>query len=94
MLGACSSSPELGESQVSKEDLAIIDEQPVIQEEAELSVPAGVSAKGVVLAALILANGDGVQAVEEGLVSPNEVELALKAIAEGNLQEWVDLAET
>ncbi len=60
------------------------------EELAEL--PEGVTAQGVVLAAYLLSSGDIARAVEEALVSPEEVELARKAIAEKNLQEWVDRA--
>ncbi len=38
--------------------------------------------------------GDIARAVEEALVSPEEVELARKAIAENNPQEWVDRASS
>jgi hypothetical protein len=59
----------------------------------ELKLPEGSTAEGVVLAAVLIPNGDITRAVEEGLVTPEEVELALAAIAEGNLQDWVDLAQ-
>jgi hypothetical protein len=56
------------------------------------TLPEGVSAKGVLLAAYLLRSGDISLAVEEALVSPAEVELARQAIAENTLQDWVDRA--
>jgi hypothetical protein len=67
--------------------------QESVEQSIELELPEGSSAGGVVLAALLLSNGDITRAVEEGLVTPEEVELALAALAEGNLQAWVDAAE-
>jgi hypothetical protein len=55
-------------------------------------LPEGVTPQGVLLAAYLLVNGDISLAVEEALVSPEEVELARKAIADNTLQEWVDRA--
>ena len=63
------------------------------QSSSSIVVPDGVSPKAVVFAALLIRNGDIVGAVEGGLVSPLEVELARMALADGTLQEWVDLAE-
>ena len=56
-------------------------------------LPEFVTAKGVVLATVIIATGNVGSAVEQGLVSPQEVDLARKAIAEGHVQDWVDAAE-
>jgi len=64
------------------------DQEVVVEQDS----PEGVTAQGVVLAAYLLSSGDIALAVEEALVSPEEVELARKAIAENNLQEWVDRA--
>jgi hypothetical protein len=64
--------------------------QDVLESESEL--PEGVTAQGVVLAAYLLSSGDIARAAEEALVSPEEIELARKAIAENSLQEWVDRA--
>jgi hypothetical protein len=58
----------------------------------EVELPEGVTARGVVLAAYLLSSGDIARAVEEALVSPDEVELARQALAEGSLQEWVNRA--
>ena len=56
-------------------------------------LPEFVTAKGVVLATVIIATGNVSSAIEQGLVSPQEVDLARKAIAEGHVQDWVDAAE-
>ena len=56
-------------------------------------LPADVSASGVVLAAYLMTSGDIESAVAEGLVSPTEVDLAKKAIADGTLESWVELAQ-
>ena len=57
-------------------------------------LPEFVTAKGVVLATVIIATGNVSSAIEQGLVSPQEVDLARKAIAEGHVQDWVDAAES
>lgn len=56
-------------------------------------LPEHVTAKGVVLATVIIATGNVASAIEQGMASPQEVDLARKAIAEGTVQEWVDAAE-
>jgi hypothetical protein len=63
-------------------------------EVAVKEIPEGVTPQGVLLAAYLLINGDISLAVEESLVSPEEVELARKAIAEKSLQEWADRASS
>lgn len=72
-------------------------EAPVVPEGDLSSVPDQlpefVTAKGVVLATVIIATGNVSSAIEQGLVSPQEVDLARKAIAEGTVQDWVDAAE-
>lgn len=72
-------------------------EEPTIEEQDVSSVPDPlpefVTAKGVVLATVIIATGNVSSAIEQGLVSPQEVDLARKAIAEGTVQDWVDAAE-
>ena len=60
--------------------------------ESDIELPEGVTAQGVILAAYLLTSGDIARAVEEALVSPEEVELARKAIEEDSLQEWVSRA--
>ena len=65
---------------------------PSVSESQVLEVPDGARAQGVVLAAFILTNGDIARAIEEGLVTPIEVELARTALRNGTLQQWVDAA--
>jgi hypothetical protein len=76
--------------QVPEQEVVVEQDSP----EADVELPEGVTAQGVVLAAYLLSSGDIALAVEEALVSPEEVELARKAIAENNLQEWVDRASS
>ena len=47
----------------------------------------------VLLAAAIIASGDIDDAVAEGLVTPDEVDAAVEAIANGDLDRWQDLAD-
>lgn len=72
-------------------------EEPTIEKQDVSSVPDPlpefVTAKGAVLATVIIATGNVSSAIEQGLVSPQEVDLARKAIAEGTVQDWVDAAE-
>lgn len=72
-------------------------EEPTLGEQDVSAVPNPlpdfVTAKGVVLATVIIATGNVSSAIEQGLVSPQEVDLARKAIAEGTVQDWVDAAE-
>ena len=56
-------------------------------------LPAGVTAEGVLLAAILLRAGDIDQAVSQGIVTPAEVDLAANAIKEGNLDLWRQRAE-
>jgi hypothetical protein len=51
------------------------------------------SAKGVVMAAVVLVAGDVDKALADGTVTPAEVEAARKAIAAGNLDLWRQRAE-
>lgn len=55
-------------------------------------LPEGSTARGVVLASVLLTGGDITRAVEEGLVTLEEVELAREAIESGTLQAWIDEA--
>lgn len=55
-------------------------------------LPEGATARGVVLAGVLLTSGDITRAAEEGLVTPEEIELARQALEEGTLQAWADLA--
>jgi hypothetical protein len=52
-----------------------------------------VTARGVVLAAVLLVAGDVEKALTKGLVSAPEVDAARKAIAEGTLDMWRQRAE-
>ncbi|MEY4396330.1 MAG: hypothetical protein RLZZ40_86 [Actinomycetota bacterium] len=54
---------------------------------------ANISAKGVVLAAVILVAGDIDKALADGTVTADEVTAARKAIADGNLDLWRQRAE-
>lgn len=56
-------------------------------------LPANVTARGVVLATVIIATGNVSSAIEQGLISPQEVDLARKAIAAGATQDWIDAAD-
>ena len=56
-------------------------------------LPSDVTAKGVVLAAILLASGDIDNAVGNGLVTPAEVDTAKTAIAEHLLEYWTQRAE-
>ena len=56
---------------------------------AEAITDAGaVRASGVLLAAVLLATGDVTGAVAEGIVSPEEVDAAVAAVAAGDLDRW------
>lgn len=55
-------------------------------------LPNDVSAKGVVLAGVIMQSGDIDKAVGAGLVTPAEVDTAKKAIDEGNMKYWAQRA--
>lgn len=87
VLAGCASAPE---PETPAEEPAVGESSEV---SVELALPEGSTARGVVLAAVLLSNGDIGRAVEEGLVTPEEVELALTAIEAGTLQAWVDLAQ-
>jgi hypothetical protein len=52
-----------------------------------------VTARGVVLAAVLLVAGDVEKALAKGLVTAPEVDAARKAIAEGTLDMWRQRAE-
>lgn len=72
-------------------------EKPESSSESEIltmKLPADVTAKGVVLASVLLGSADIELALAEGLVTPAEVEAAEQAVKEGNLQDWVTRAES
>lgn len=64
-----------------------------VQELHQLEIPETVSPQAVVLAAFIMANGDILKAIEAGLVTPEEAQLAEEALATSSLQLWVDAAQ-
>lgn len=59
-----------------------------------MKLPSDVSAKGVVLAAVLLSTADIEGALAEGLVTPAEVDFAQQAIDDGMLNHWRERAET
>lgn len=71
----------------------IVQEQPVETPQIQLEVPEGVDPVRVVLAFVLLSSGDIEAAISEGLVSPEEVAIAVTAVDEGTIQDWIDAAE-
>lgn len=57
------------------------------------TLPSDVSAKGVLVAAVLLSTADISAAVESGLVTPAEVATAQQAIKDGTLDIWRQRAE-
>lgn len=58
-----------------------------------MELPDDVTAKGVVLAAVIMKAGNVEEAVANGLVTPAEVDYALEAVEFGLLEDWKNRAE-
>lgn len=56
-------------------------------------LPPYLTARGVVLAAVLLSDGDIESALINGLVTPAEVDEAVLAIENGELEHWVSRAE-
>lgn len=56
-------------------------------------LPSDVSAKGVLLAAVLLSTADINASVESGLITPAEVATAQQAISDGTLDFWRQRAE-
>lgn len=56
-------------------------------------LPSDLSARGVLLAAVLLSEGDVERAVADGLVTPAEVDEAIRAIEGGELDVWAERAE-
>lgn len=81
-LSACSNT-------VPTETTSVIEGNDILT--ADLS--ADLSAKGVVLAAVVLVAGDVDKALADGTVTPAEVEAARKAITEGTVDLWRQRAE-
>ena len=88
LLTACSS--EVPEEAPAPE---IVQEQPVETPKIQLEVPEGVDPVRVVLTFVLLSSGDIEAAISEGLVSPKEVAIAVTAVDEGTIQDWIDAAE-
>lgn len=57
------------------------------------TLPSDVSAKGVLVAAVLLSTADISSALESGLVTPAEVATAQQAISDGTLDIWRQRAE-
>jgi hypothetical protein len=57
------------------------------------ALPSDLSPRGVLLAAVLLAEGDVETAVIDGLVTPAEVDEAIRAIERDELDLWVQRAE-
>lgn len=55
-------------------------------------LPSDVTAKGIVLAGVLLQSGDIEKAVGAGIVTPAEVDMAKKAIDLGNMKYWAERA--
>ena len=58
------------------------------------ALPSDLTARGVLLAAVLLSDGDVEQAVADGLVTPAEVDEAIRAIEADELDVWAQRAET
>ena len=66
--------------------------EPSPQPSPSISIPVGVDPVRVVLAIVLLNSGDIDAAISLGQVTPAEVEIAVNAIKEDKVQEWLDLA--
>ena len=76
-------------SSVPTESMSVLDGSEILT--ADLGND--VTARGVVLAAVLLVAGDVEKAVTKGLVTPPEVQAARKAIDEGTLDIWRQRAD-
>ena len=68
----------------------VIDE---VVPEVVLDIPEGVDPVRVVLAFVLMSTGDIESAVAEGLVTPDEVAIAVQSLEDGTVQDWIDRAE-
>ena len=68
----------------------VIDE---VVPEVVLDIPEGVDPVRVVLAFVLMSTGDIEAAVAEGLVTPDEVAIAVQSLEDGTVQDWIDRAE-
>lgn len=66
--------------------------EPSPQPSPSISIPVGVDPVRVVLAIVLLNSGDIDAAISLGQVTPVEVDIAVTAIKEDKVQEWLDLA--
>lgn len=75
---------------VSNESMSVIDGNDILTADLGSSV----SAKGVVLAAVLLVAGDIDKGLAQGVVTPSEVDEARVAIDSGTLDMWRQRAES
>ena len=87
-LGGCSSQ-ELVDPPV----IEVVEEAQPETSAVELQVPDGVDPVRVVLALVLMSSGDIEAAISEGLVTPEEVAIAVTAIDDETIQEWISIAE-
>ena len=66
--------------------------EPSPEPSPSFSIPVGVDPVRVVLAIVLLNSGDIDAAISLGQVTPAEVDIAVNAIKEDKVQEWLDLA--
>ncbi len=65
-----------------------VPEIPEVPDEL-VPVEGEVDGEGVLIAAIVVATGDVEAALDQGVITPAEVEAAIGAIADGTLSEWV-----
>ena len=87
-LGGCSSQ-ELVDPPV----IEVVEEAQPETSAGELQVPDGVDPVRVLLAFVLMSSGDIEAAISEGLVTPEEVAIAVTAIEDETIQEWISIAE-
>ncbi|MEO1062794.1 MAG: hypothetical protein AAFZ07_15385 [Actinomycetota bacterium] len=63
-------------------------ELPVLPDQVQ-PIEGEVDGEGVLVAAIVVATGDIDAALDEGIVTPAEVEAAILAIEDGTLSEWI-----
>lgn len=95
MLAGCSSVDvsDMPSSSVTTSTEDETSNSSTVTEPAEVTLPAGSNALGVVTAGIIIATGDISKAIESGQVTPTEVKYATLAIEEGTLDKWRERAE-
>lgn len=90
VVGSLSACAATGPIPVSITDAPMAAEHSSILDQ---DLPDGLSAQGVVLAAILLSTADISAAVAEGLVTPAEIDAATRAIEDGSLDFWRQRAE-